>query len=447
MTVKLPLALPPCYSLLILGCLFLDHPGNAAVLPTPGDTLMVSSLANAGPGSLRQAIDDNNALGGGRRILFSNTATGEIAITTTLEINADTVIVGPGAKLLTINANFTNRVFHIIDVAFSLSGLTIANGYGDVSGGGGILSVATYRLLKIEKCIFRNNRARGSGGALQSASSAVIVDSAFLENSAASVGGALFALDGAAVTNCTFIRNSATSAATGRGGAIFALNASGSSYIYSCTIISNTAGVSGGGVDQGGPLVQIGNSIVAWNSAPSAPDTGGFFFSQGYNLIGNSTSSIGWATAGGDQLGSDALPLDPLLGALRDNGGPTPTLAPQPGSPAIDKGKTWAGTADQRGRGRPYDNADVANAAGGDGSDIGAVEVAPAPRLAIDYASAIVVLSWPSYYAGYVLERTPALSASSNWAASPAPQHLIGDRWNVTNATAGAAEWFRLRSP
>jgi len=135
-----------------------------------------------------------------------------------------------------------------------------------------------------------------------------------------------------------------------------------------------------------------------------------------------------------------------MLGALQDNGGPTPTLAPQPGSPAIDKGRTWPDAVDQRGRGRPYDNTDVANAAGGDGSDIGAVEVSLAPRLAVDYAGANVVLSWPGYYADFVLESTAVLSASSNWAPSPAPHYLIGDRWNVTNATAGTTEWFRLRS-
>jgi len=179
----------------------------------------VSTTANDGPGSLRQAIHDNNALGGGRRIFFSNTVTGEIAITATLEISTDAVIVGPGAKLLTINANSTNRVFHITDGNVSLSGLTIANGYADI--GGGILSVATYPVLKIEKCIFRNNAARISGGAVQ-ANGVYILDSSFLGNSAASGGGALFSLDGAAVTNCTFVGNSATNPAAGRGGAIFA---------------------------------------------------------------------------------------------------------------------------------------------------------------------------------------------------------------------------------
>ena len=146
---------------------------------------------------------------------------------------------GPGAKLLTINANSTNRVFHITDVSVSLSGLTIANGYGDI--GGGILSVATYPPLKIEKCIFRNNRARVTGGALQSASTAFIADSAFLENSAADGGGAVYALDGAAITNSTFLGNSASNTTTGVGGAIYSGNLGGNLFVYSCTVVSNTA--------------------------------------------------------------------------------------------------------------------------------------------------------------------------------------------------------------
>lgn len=42
--------------------------------------------------------------------------------------------------------------------------------------------------------------------------------------------------------------------------------------------------------------------------------------------------------------------LDPRLGPLQDNGGPTPTMALQPGSPAIDAGSNPLDlTADQRG--------------------------------------------------------------------------------------------------
>ena len=63
----------------------------------------------------------------------------------------------------------------------------------------------------------------------------------------------------------------------------------------------------------------------------------------------------------------------------RDNGGPTFTIALQANSPAIDKGKrdavaALAASADQRGEPRPFNDPNVANANGGDGSDIGAYE-------------------------------------------------------------------------
>ncbi|HEX5899246.1 MAG TPA: choice-of-anchor Q domain-containing protein, partial [Solirubrobacteraceae bacterium] len=66
------------------------------------------------------------------------------------------------------------------------------------------------------------------------------------------------------------------------------------------------------------------------------------------------------------------LTADPLLGELRDNGGPTATMAPALGSPAIDAGAAFGLGADQRGAPRPSDFGAVANA--GDGSDIGAFE-------------------------------------------------------------------------
>lgn len=81
-------------------------------------------------------------------------------------------------------------------------------------------------------------------------------------------------------------------------------------------------------------------------------------------------------TATGDQINTD-----PMLGPLQDNGGATFTHALLPGSPAIDAGKNFAaGSTDQRGSGfvRTFDNASIANANGGDGTDVGAYEVQPA---------------------------------------------------------------------
>jgi hypothetical protein len=75
------------------------------------------------------------------------------------------------------------------------------------------------------------------------------------------------------------------------------------------------------------------------------------------------------------QADGSSLLADPMLGPLRNNGGPTETMAPMPGSPAIDAGTAEGLTTDQRGAARPVDFSGVVNAAGGDGSDIGAVEL------------------------------------------------------------------------
>ena len=64
-----------------------------------------------------------------------------------------------------------------------------------------------------------------------------------------------------------------------------------------------------------------------------------------------------------------------MLGPLQNNGGPTLTHALLPGSPAIDRGKNFSGSAaDQRGFPRTNDDLSLPNGAGGDGTDIGAVE-------------------------------------------------------------------------
>jgi hypothetical protein len=77
----------------------------------------------------------------------------------------------------------------------------------------------------------------------------------------------------------------------------------------------------------------------------------------------------------GTDLGSN-----PLLAAagLANNGGPTKTIALQPTSPMIDKGSNADLTdpnQDQRGLLRPVEFPGLANAAGGNGTDIGAFEV------------------------------------------------------------------------
>jgi hypothetical protein len=68
------------------------------------------------------------------------------------------------------------------------------------------------------------------------------------------------------------------------------------------------------------------------------------FSSLGHNLIGN------FGNYPGGLVDSDMLGLDPLLAPLGNYGGPTPTMPPLPGSPAIDAGdNTNAPATDQQG--------------------------------------------------------------------------------------------------
>ena len=77
----------------------------------------------------------------------------------------------------------------------------------------------------------------------------------------------------------------------------------------------------------------------------------GSLLSTGYNIIGNNADAV-INSQPTDQIGTPASPIDPLLGPLADNGGPTLTHALQPGSPAINRGDPAAPPQDQRGYGR-----------------------------------------------------------------------------------------------
>jgi hypothetical protein len=82
--------------------------------------------------------------------------------------------------------------------------------------------------------------------------------------------------------------------------------------------------------------------------------------------------------------------LDPMLGPLQDNGGPTPTMALLPGSPAVDAGdNTGAPDFDQRGPGFP-------RIVGGT-IDIGAFEVQIGPAIHFALSSPAEVTSGMSF--------------------------------------------------
>ncbi|MGB5049183.1 MAG: choice-of-anchor Q domain-containing protein, partial [Caldilineaceae bacterium] len=180
------------------------------------------------------------------------------------------------------------------------------------------------------------------------------------------------------------------------------LAAEGFVSLHNVTISGNTADADGEGSGDGGGVYgevsAVENSIIAANFDLSGsplnsvePDVSGLFSSSSYNVIGDNTGDNGSFVDGtdGNQVGSSASPLDPLLGPLKDNGGPaiasgaaTFTHALQNGSPARNRGmpvdpgsflfgcaddSTLPLTADQRNVDRPDT---IANRC-----DVGAVEM------------------------------------------------------------------------
>jgi hypothetical protein len=172
------------------------------------------------------------------------------------------------------------------------------------------------------------------------------------------------------MTNCTISGNTAAHHA---GGIVVD---GGTATMMSCTITGNASGfgnLSGGVRSTGTTTLQ--NTVIAGNSGVDLPNTDGFFTSLGHNIIGELGTNVAATTitpTTGDQI--DVLDASLSFGPLQNNGGLTPTHALLPGSIALDAGHSGGLTTDQRDMTRPCDNAGLANAAGGDGADIGAYE-------------------------------------------------------------------------
>src|SRR5262249_22109771 len=112
------------------------------------------------------------------------------------------------------------------------------------------------------------------------------------------------------------------------------------------TVSSNLSYGAGGGIYNVGTL-HARNTIIAGNTPPTAPHLSGNLGSLGPNPIGDDSGGSGFHP-------TDLRNLNPLLGPLQNNGGPTLTMALLPGSPAIDAGdNTDAPPFDQRGPGFP----------------------------------------------------------------------------------------------
>ena len=330
------------------------------------------STVDSGGGSLRTALGHANQAGGSVVIV---TATGVIELASVLPpISSDMQILGPGANNLTVSGSGTYQVFNITSgVSVAMAGLTISGGTVSGSIGGGIANAGT---LSLTNCTVANNSAvavtgvvSGDGGGIANTGTLSLTNCTIAYNTAAGIlgvasgdGGGIANTGTLSLINCTIADNRAVGAADGLGGDGGGIANSGTLTLTDCTIAGNSAaGAAGLVVGDGGGIANSGsatlaNTIVATNTAtgttPNGPDIFGTVTSQGYNLIGNSSGGSGF-------VATDLLNVNPVIGILQNNGGPTPTMAVLPGSPAIAAGNVLlipSGiTTDQRGLPRTLD--------------------------------------------------------------------------------------------
>jgi hypothetical protein len=191
------------------------------------------------------------------------------------------------------------------------------------------------------------------GAGIYSEGTLAIARSTVSGNSAFQDGGGLYLLGSdASLENATI---SANIAARNGGGVFVGTNLD----LTNVTIADNEA-ESGGGIHEqvDTQTTDSTNTIVARNDGGSCSGTTGAIVST-FTLTDEAS-----CVPGSDP--SNLVVVDPRLGSLGDNGGPTQTLLPLNGSDAIDNGSSAVcPTVDQRGVSRPA----------GAGCDIGAVEV------------------------------------------------------------------------
>ncbi len=233
--------------------------------------------------------------------------------------------------------------------------------------------------IQITGTSIEGNTAQGYGGGLWVDDSLVSLQASTIANNTASIGGGVLETYDAVLsaTNSTIADNTATATtecsncegSPPGGGGIYGID--GSLLALTYDTISGNIAPAGAGIyfPSGENAGTIVGTIVAGNSAKAggadadcsiAPSKGAILLtSGGWNLSGDASCGLAQPT--------DLVSVNPELGALANNGGPTETMLPTRTSPVVDAGGSPAAcpATDQRGITRPQ----------GKACDIGAVEL------------------------------------------------------------------------
>ena len=388
---------------------------------SPGDTIRIAAGTYFEHLSVPKSLILVGA-GAGQTVVDAGGAATALAITTSVSATVSGVLIQHGRS--TGGSAFDARAGNGIDnrgVLTLLDSIVVANGGGNGPGVfnvvGGALTIATSVITGnanggldnagsatvISSTIANNFNPAGGGGIANSGVLTVTASTISGNTAYHGSGGGIANSDVLTLSNSTISGNEAGSSA-GTGGGIAN---TGVLRLSNSTISGNSSAGTGGIYNGASGSITVANTIVAANSGPpDRSDCFGALTSRGYNLLGNNAGCAGLIDGvNGDRVGTPSSPLDPRLGPLQDNGGPTLTHALLPGSPALDAGdpsgcrdSNGAPLAtDQRGEPRP--------AAASGRCDIGAYEAEPAA------AATAVPSATPA----------PSTAAGTPTAAAPSP--------------------------
>ena len=243
------------------------------------------------------------------------------------------------------------------------------------TGGGGLL-VDSGATLRMRRSAIIDNMATGAfGGGIWNKGELWVYDSTIANNVSNRAGGVRNE-GNMNLRNVTVSSNVAQSPEAGTGG----ISQNGFAVLYNVTITGNTGvgnnvgSFRGGGIQiVEGKTTVVKNSIIAGNQGGLGPNdcVGQLSGDSKYNLIGDTN-----ACTIPSFVSTFLLDIDPLLGPLANNGGPTQTHLPAANSPVLEAGYQFPPPAadgceirDQRGVPRPQ---------GAGACDMGAVEVTSA---------------------------------------------------------------------
>lgn len=251
-------------SAVALTCSALLLPGTALAA-----TYTVTSDADSGAASLRDAVAQANANPGSDLIVFDSGVTSislsapaiEITDSVTINDGMPINIAGPGgnsAQFITKDsAPSVSRIFTISSGTVTLNNMFLSDGDAGTENGGALLIAAAADVTLNDVTLALNQ----SGGA-----------------AAGQGGGAIFNQGQLTMNNCLVTENTVTGAA-GNGGGIF--NASGAQLTMNDgSVTFNIANRAGGGIENNGGSVTLNDVSVRDNTVNTAPGNGGGLHSQ-----------------------------------------------------------------------------------------------------------------------------------------------------------------------